>query len=100
MAGGNVAFYTLPVDRFGKNARGEDINVVNLAQIRATVKQLLSPGGAGGGSAGGGGGATTSTGGTKNGPTGPATPVPVTGTKAPPPTALSELAGGGIPCVK
>ena len=43
MAGGNVTFYTLPVKAFGKDPQGEDINVVDVAQIQATVKQLLAP---------------------------------------------------------
>ena len=104
MASGNVTFFTLPIERFGKNSRGEDVNVVNLEQIRATVKQLLSPQGSTptptptptGKSSG-----TKSSGSTPTGSAAaPATPVPVTGTSVPPPTALSALSGGGIPCVK
>ena len=45
MAGGNVTFYTLPVKSFGKTPQGEDINVVDVAEIQATVKQLLTPAG-------------------------------------------------------
>ncbi len=41
LAGGNVTFYTLPIDRFGKDSRGEDVNIVNVPQIQATVAQLL-----------------------------------------------------------
>jgi len=35
MAGGNVSYYTLPVKAFGTNARGEDVNLVDLEQVRA-----------------------------------------------------------------
>lgn len=107
MAGGNVTYYTLPVERFGKNSRGEDVNYVNLDQIRVTVKQLLSgqasatPSAPTTGPAGNGTLAPSPTTGTPGlGASGPAVPVPVTGTEAPPPTALSALSGGGIPCVK
>ncbi|NKQ55986.1 LCP family protein [Amycolatopsis sp. K13G38] len=41
LTSGNIAFVTLPIDHFGKDPAGEDVNVVNLAQIRATVAQLL-----------------------------------------------------------
>lgn len=105
LADGNVTFFTLPIERFGKNSRGEDVNVVNLEQIRATVKQLLSPQGSPtptstptptGKSSGSKPSGSTPTGSAAA----PATPVPVTGTSVPPPTALSALSGGGIPCVK
>ena len=35
MAGGNVTFYTLPIKSFGKTPQGEDINVVDVAEIQA-----------------------------------------------------------------
>lgn len=41
IAGGNVTFYTLPIDHFGKDTLGEDVNVVNVQQIQVTVAQLL-----------------------------------------------------------
>ncbi len=41
MAGGNVTYYTLPVDHFGKDPLGEDVNVVNAPQIQVTVAGLL-----------------------------------------------------------
>ncbi|MEO8829243.1 LCP family protein [Lapillicoccus sp.] len=41
MAGGNVTYYTLPVDHFGKDPLGEDVNVVNVPRIQATVAALL-----------------------------------------------------------
>jgi LCP family protein required for cell wall assembly len=43
LTGGNVTFYTLPIDHFGKDPLGEDVNYVNLPQIQATVRQLLYP---------------------------------------------------------
>ena len=41
LTGGNVTFVTLPIDHFGKDPKGEDVNFVNLPQIRATVAQLI-----------------------------------------------------------
>ncbi len=41
LAGGNVTFYTLPIDHFGKNPLGEDVNFVDLPMIQATVAHLL-----------------------------------------------------------
>lgn len=43
LSSGNITFYTLPVKRFGRNNRGEDINVVDLPAIHAIVAQLLNP---------------------------------------------------------
>ncbi len=43
MAGGNVTYYTLPVDHFGKDPLGEDVNVINVPRIQATVAALLGP---------------------------------------------------------
>jgi len=103
LTGGNVTFYTLPIERFGKNARGEDVNVVNVAQVRATVAQLLSPPAPSPGPTG------PSTAAPSGSPAGPAptatpggvgTPATAAGTAAPPPTQLSAIGGGGIPCVK
>jgi LCP family protein required for cell wall assembly len=101
MAGGNVTFYTLPVKSFGKDPQGEDINVVDVAQIQATVKQLLAP-------AESGSSATSSTGSTpaptssSSGKATPTSSVPTTvvGTGTPAPTDLTAISGGGIPCVK
>ncbi|MCU1680543.1 MAG: transcription regulator [Amycolatopsis sp.] len=41
LTGGNISFVTLPIDHFGKDPNGQDVNFVNLAQVRATVQQLL-----------------------------------------------------------
>ena len=38
---GNLTYYTLPVDHFGRDPLGEDVNVVNVPQIQATVAALL-----------------------------------------------------------
>src|SRR5665811_1703115 len=102
LTGGNVTYYTLPIDHFGKDPLGEDVNFVNLPLIQATVRHLMAP-------------PTIaarapvtphpgSTPGSSPSTTGPAPATPVQGAgpgvSAPPPTALSALSGGGIPCVK
>jgi LCP family protein required for cell wall assembly len=43
LTGGNVTYYTLPIDHFGKDPLGEDVNFVNLPLIQATVSHLLAP---------------------------------------------------------
>jgi LCP family protein required for cell wall assembly len=50
LTGGNVTYYTLPIDHFGRDPRGEDVNYVNLPVIQATVKHLLAASPAAGGS--------------------------------------------------
>jgi LCP family protein required for cell wall assembly len=42
LTGGNVTYYTLPIDHFGKDPLGEDVNFVNLPLIQATVSHLLA----------------------------------------------------------
>ncbi len=42
LTGGNITFYTLPIDHFGHDSLGEDINVVDLPLIQSTVHSLLS----------------------------------------------------------
>ena len=101
MAGGNVTFYTLPVKSFGKDPQGEDINVVDVAQIQATVRQLLAPAPSGSSvtsSTGSAPAPTSSTSGKATPPSG--APTPVAGTGTPAPTDLTAISGGGIPCVK
>ncbi|MFZ2174157.1 MAG: LCP family protein [Rhodococcus sp. (in: high G+C Gram-positive bacteria)] len=51
LTGGNIAFYTLPVDHFGQNDNGEDVNIVDLSAIHTTVAQLLGHGSSTSGSA-------------------------------------------------
>ena len=43
LTSGNITFTTLPVERFGKDPLGEDVNIVDVAGIRATVAGLLDP---------------------------------------------------------
>lgn len=43
LAGGNVSFTTLPIEKFGKDPAGEDVNIVDVAQVQATVARLLNP---------------------------------------------------------
>jgi LCP family protein required for cell wall assembly len=43
LTGGNITFYTLPIDHYGKDSIGEDVNYVNLPLIQSTVHSLLTP---------------------------------------------------------
>ena len=108
MAGGNVTYYTLPVKSFGKDSYGEDINVVDVAEIQATVKQLLAPAGAAPTTSsatpaptGTSKATSTTPGKTSTSATpSPSVPTTVAGTATPAPTDLTAISGGGIPCVK
>ncbi len=76
LTSGDITFATLPIVRFGKDPLGEDVNIVDPAQVAATVQQLLHP-----------------------------APVPVAAppSSTPPPSddaPVGALSGGGIPCVK
>jgi len=42
LTGGNITFYTLPVDHFGRDPIGEDVNFVNVPLIQSTVAHILS----------------------------------------------------------
>ena len=44
LTSGNITFYTLPIDHFGTDSLGEDVNIVNLPLIQSTVHSLLSSG--------------------------------------------------------
>jgi len=44
LTGGNVTFVTLPVDHFGKDPAGEDVNIVDVTAIQAQVHQLIGGG--------------------------------------------------------
>ncbi len=46
LTSGNITFTTLPIVRFGTDLRGEDVNIVDLATVHATVAALLDPGAA------------------------------------------------------
>lgn len=41
LTGGDVTFVTLPVDHFGKDPAGEDVNIVDVPAIQAQVHQLI-----------------------------------------------------------
>jgi len=41
LTGGQVTFYTLPIDHFGTDSLGESVNIVDLPLIHATVQSLL-----------------------------------------------------------
>jgi LCP family protein required for cell wall assembly len=41
LTSGNISFVTLPIERFGKDPGGEDVNIVDLAQIRQLTAQLI-----------------------------------------------------------
>ena len=43
LTSGNITFFTLPIDHFGQDSIGEDVNFVNLPVIQATVHHLLTP---------------------------------------------------------
>ncbi|ALE06116.1 hypothetical protein AL755_12615 [Arthrobacter sp. ERGS1:01] len=43
ITGGNISFSTLPITGFGTSPSGESINTVDVANVQATVKELLAP---------------------------------------------------------
>jgi LCP family protein required for cell wall assembly len=102
LTGGNVTFYTLPIDHFGTDPLGEDVNYVNLPLIQATVRHLLAPPATPTPVTAHPRSSTTARSSSSASAPAPAKPVPAAGpgVEAPPPTALSALSGGGIPCVK
>src|SRR5450631_4343756 len=108
LTGGNVTYYTLPIDHFGKDPLREDVNFVNLPLIQATVSHLLAPPTSASAKPAPvtphPSPSTTATAGPSPSTTEPAPATPVQaagpGVTAPPPTALSALSGGGIQCVK
>jgi len=42
LTNGNISFVTLPIDHFGTDSSGEDVNIVDLPTIRALVHRLIS----------------------------------------------------------
>lgn len=99
MSGGNIRFYTLPVERFGTDPQGQSINVVDAAQIRAMVHRLLHPQPAP--SAKPSPSTSTATRTAQGATQQQAVSATGGGRSGPPPTALTELTGAaGIPCVK
>ena len=91
LTGGNVTFYTLPIDHFGTDPIGESVNIVNLPLIQSTVRSLLKPKAPA---------PRATSAATSASPTpAPATPVPATGggRSGPAPNQLSALSGGAFP---
>ncbi|MFH5878541.1 LCP family protein [Arthrobacter sp. NA-172] len=43
LTGGNISFTTLPITGFGTSPDGASINTVDINQVQATVKELLTP---------------------------------------------------------
>ncbi|MBF6331660.1 LCP family protein [Nocardia transvalensis] len=43
LVNGGLSLYTLPVEEFGTDSIGEDINIVDVNKIRTIVRELLSP---------------------------------------------------------
>ena len=43
LTSGRVSFVTLPIVRFGTDSLGEDVNIVDPATVKATVRRLFSP---------------------------------------------------------
>jgi LCP family protein required for cell wall assembly len=41
LTGGNITFFTLPIDHFGQDSNGQDVNIVNVPLIQSTVHNLL-----------------------------------------------------------
>lgn len=41
LTGGNISFVTLPIVKFGKDPAGEDVNIVDVAQVQGVVRQLF-----------------------------------------------------------
>jgi LCP family protein required for cell wall assembly len=109
LTGGNISFSTLPILGFGTAPDGASVNLVDVAQIQATVRALLAPPApkttrptpaptA----------AETSPGARPASPSSAAsaTPTPATPTPSPTPTTTTyadwqgQLQGGTVPCVK
>jgi LCP family protein required for cell wall assembly len=41
LTGGNITFVTLPIKSYGKDSSGEDVNLVDINQLRSVVNQLI-----------------------------------------------------------
>lgn len=75
ISGGNLHFFTLPVERFGFDSRGQSVNFVNVPVIRSTVHAILSTG---------------------NAPTAPATPKPSATTTPVPDRKVDVINESGV----
>ncbi|MDQ4490195.1 LCP family protein [Sinomonas sp. ASV486] len=126
LTGGNISFTTLPILGFGTSPEGASINLVDVGQIRATVRDLLAPKPpqpttpppaiptpapstpAASASASSESGGEASSGGTDStgaaAPSSSLSPDAASTTASPAPTTYADwqgpLQGGGIPCVK
>lgn len=93
LSGGNMEFQTLPIKGFGRNKNGEDVNLIDQAQIKHIVQAAFT-----GGAADANGPALPAP-----KPTGHAAPAqPGNGNAAPAPAAGPQgdpVDGGDIPCV-
>ncbi len=111
VTGGNISFTTLPITGFGTSPEGASINTVDVAQVQATVKDLLNPAPAttaapspAGTPAGPGGSAAQPPAAPPTGTGNAPTDAPSNGQTSPPANTYNDwtgsLQGGGIPCVK
>lgn len=121
LTGGNISFTTLPILGFGTSPEGASINLVDVGQIRATVRDLLAPKPpqpttpppaastpAASASSSSEPGGEASSGGTDSAgaaaPSSSLSPDAASTTASPAPTTYADwqgpLQGGGIPCVK
>lgn len=117
--GSSMHFYTLPIQSFGTDSGGESINVVDPATIRATVQDLLHPHAASaaassaaptgvqtGSSSSDSSSSATEEDSSSDTSASPADAEPsivqatAGGSTGPQPTQLTEMSGGGVPCVK
>ncbi|QGF25055.1 LytR family transcriptional regulator [Raineyella fluvialis] len=110
LSGTKLHFYTLPVERFGTDPSGQSVNIVDPTAVRQTVQRLLNPPPPSTPTPTPTPSPTSSASRTttKKHPTTPTpsavapTPVDATGggTAGPAPTALTDLSGAGVACVK
>lgn len=111
LTGGNISFSTLPILRFGTAPDGASVNIVDVAQVQATVRSLLAPAPAAHPSPT----PTTPPAASAAAPTGAgeptAAPSSASADAAPPATSSTptpttytdwqgQLQGGSVPCVK
>ena len=106
---GNISFSTLPITGFSTAPNGESIDTVDVAQVQATVKELLAPPAKPNAAAHKAAGSTpspkpTSSASDSASPRTSAAKAKKSAPKAPAVTAYSDwtgaLQGGSIPCVK
>ncbi|MBT8161716.1 MULTISPECIES: LCP family protein [Arthrobacter] len=108
LTGGNIAFTTLPITGFGTSPEGASINTVDINQIQATVKELLTPAPPAPQPASAAPAPAAPSSPSTTAPQAVAAPGAATLSAAAPPTPASNiyadstgaLQGGAIPCVK